>query len=125
MLDQQVKSWRQLVDAIDWRWVLERVEELVDKLKPWVGPEDASDAERERLVRRMLGELELLAHFAEARRGKDDGRWREERAARLARAVEALSGGKDSRRSTQIGWLRRLSTTPRGIRKRQRDVSKP
>jgi hypothetical protein len=40
-----------------------------------------------------LGELALL-HFAEARRGMDDGRWREERAARLAKAVEALSGGR-------------------------------
>jgi hypothetical protein len=46
------------------------------------------------LVRRMLGELALLVHFAEARRGLDDGRWREERAKRLARAVEALSGGR-------------------------------
>ena len=53
-----------------------------------------SDAEREGLARRMLGELALLAHFAEARRGMDDGRWREERAKRLARAVEALSGGR-------------------------------
>jgi hypothetical protein len=42
----------------------------------------------------MLGELALLVHFAEARRGMDDGRWREERAKRLARAVEALSGGR-------------------------------
>jgi hypothetical protein len=94
VLDQQVKSWRQLVDAIDWRWVLERVEELVDKLKPWVGPEDASDAVREGLMRRMLGELALLTHFAEARRGMDDSNWREERAKRLARAVETLSGGR-------------------------------
>ncbi len=89
-----VKSWRELVDAIDWRWILKRVEELVDKLKPWIGPERMSDAEREGLVRRMLGELELLVHFAEARRGMDDDRWREERAKRLAKAVEALSGGK-------------------------------
>jgi hypothetical protein len=42
----------------------------------------------------MLGELALFAHFAEARKGLDDGRWREERAVRLAEAVEALSGGK-------------------------------
>jgi hypothetical protein len=63
-------------------------------LKPWIGPEKMSDAEREGLASRMLGELELLAHFAEARRGKDDGRWREERAARLAKAVEALSSGR-------------------------------
>jgi hypothetical protein len=89
-----VKSWRELVDAIDWSWVLERVEELADELKPWIGREDASNAEREGLVRRMLGELALLAHFAEARRGLDDDRWREERVRRLARAVEALSGGK-------------------------------
>ena len=38
LLNQQVKSWRELVDAIDWSWVLERVEELADKLKPWIGP---------------------------------------------------------------------------------------
>jgi hypothetical protein len=73
---------------------LERVEELTDELKPWIGRKKMSDAEREGLVRRMLGELALLAHFAETRRGMDDGRWREERAARLAKAVEALSGGR-------------------------------
>ena len=89
-----VKSWRELVDAIDWSWVLKKVEELADELKPWIGPERASDAEREGLVRRMLGELELFVHFAEARRGMDDGKWREERAKRLAKAVEALSGGR-------------------------------
>jgi hypothetical protein len=89
-----VKSWRELVDAIDWRWVLERVEELADELKPWIGPKKMSDAEREGLARRMLGELALFVHFAEARRGKDDDKWREERAKRLARAVEALSGGR-------------------------------
>jgi len=89
-----VKSWRELVDAIDWSWVLERVRELVNELKPWIGPERASDVEREGLVRRMLGELALLAHFAEARRGMDDGRWREERTKRLAKAVEALSSGR-------------------------------
>ncbi len=89
-----VKSWRELVDAINWRWVLKKVEELADKLKPWIGPEKMGDVEREGLVRRMLSELALLAHFAEARRGVDDDRWREERAKRLARAVEALSGGK-------------------------------
>jgi len=94
LLGRPVKSWRELVDAIDWSWVLKRVEELVDELKPWIGPERANNVERERLVRRMLGELALLAHFAEARRGMDDGRWREERAKRLARAVEALSGGR-------------------------------
>ncbi|MFZ8807658.1 MAG: hypothetical protein ACO2PN_06090 [Pyrobaculum sp.] len=89
-----VKSWRELVGAIDWSWVLERVGELAGALKSWIGPEKMSDAERERLVRRMLGELALLVHFAEARRGMDDGRWREERVRRLARAVEALSGGR-------------------------------
>jgi hypothetical protein len=89
-----VQSWRELVDAIDWSWVLKKVEELADELKPWIGPERASDAEREGLVRRMLGELALLAHFAEARRGMNDSRWREERARRLAKAVEALSGGR-------------------------------
>jgi len=45
-------------------------------------------------VRRMLGELALLVHFAEARRGKNDSEWREERVKRLAKAVEALSGGR-------------------------------
>ena len=89
-----VKSWRELVDAIDWSWVLKRVEELAGALKPWIGPERASDAEREGLARRMLGELALLVHFAEARRGMDDGEWRKERVKRLAKAVEALSGGR-------------------------------
>jgi hypothetical protein len=89
-----VKSWRELVDAIDWSWVLKRVEEMVEKLKPWIGPEGAGDEEREGLVRRMLGELALLAHFAEARKVKDDDEWREERAKKLARTVKALSGGK-------------------------------
>jgi len=94
LLGRAVKSWRELVDAVEWSRVLERVEELADKLKPWIGPEEMSNAERESHMRRMLGELALLAYFAEARRGMDDGRWREERAKRLARAVEALSGGK-------------------------------
>jgi len=94
LLGRPVKSWRELVDAIDWSWVLERVGELAGALKSWIGPEKMSDAERERLVRRMLGELALLVHFAEARRGKDDSRWREERAKKLAKAVEALSGGR-------------------------------
>ncbi len=88
-----MKNWRELVDAINWSWVLERVEELADELKPWIGPERASDAEREDLMRRMLGELALFVHFAEARRGLDDSRWREERAKRLAKVVETLSGG--------------------------------
>jgi hypothetical protein len=94
VLGRRVENWRELVDAIDWRRALERVEELADELKPWIGPEQLSDAEREWWVRRMLGELALLAHFAEARRSKDDGRWREERVKRLAKAVETLSGGK-------------------------------
>ncbi len=94
LLGRRVESWRELVDAIDWRWVLKRVEELADELKPWIGPEGMSDVEREGLMRRMLGELALLAHFAEARRGMDDNKWRGERAKRLAKAVEALSGGK-------------------------------
>ena len=89
-----VKSWRELVDAIEWRWVLERVKKMAGTLKPWIGSEKASDAKREELVRRMLDELALLVHFAEARRGMDDDKWREERARRLARAVEALSGGR-------------------------------
>ncbi len=67
LLGRTVKSWRELVDAIDWSWVLKKVEELADELKPWIGPEDASDVEREGLARRMLGELTLLVHFAEAR----------------------------------------------------------
>jgi len=94
LLGRVVKSWRELVDAIDWRWVLKKVEEMVEKLKPWIGPESADDVEREGLVRRMLGELELVAHFVEARKGMDDSKWREERVKRLARAVEALSGGR-------------------------------
>ncbi|MFZ8807851.1 MAG: hypothetical protein ACO2PN_07070, partial [Pyrobaculum sp.] len=94
LLGRSVKSWRELVDAIDWSWVLKRVEELADELKPWIGPEKMGDVEREGLARRMLGELALLVHFAEARRGKDDSRWREERAKRLAIAVETLSNGR-------------------------------
>jgi hypothetical protein len=94
VLGQRVESWRELVDAIDWTWVMEKVGGLVDALKPWIGRKKVSNAEREGLVRRMLGELALLTHFAEARWGMDDGRWREERAARLAKAVEALSGGR-------------------------------
>ncbi len=94
LLGQRVESWRELVDAIDWSWVLMRVERLADKLKPWIGPEGMGDVEREGLVRRMLGELALLVHFAKARRKMDDGKWREERARRLAKAVEALSGGR-------------------------------
>jgi hypothetical protein len=92
LLNQQVESWRGLVDAIDWSRVLERVGELVDELKPRIGRKKMDDAEREGLVKRMLGELALLTHFAETRRGKNDGEWREERVKRLARAVEALSG---------------------------------
>jgi hypothetical protein len=94
LLGRRVKNWRELVDAIDWSWVLERVGELADELKPWIGPEKMDNAEREELVRRMLGELAFLVHFAEARRGMDDDKWRAERAVRLAKAVEALSGGR-------------------------------
>ncbi|MCC6035731.1 MAG: hypothetical protein LM559_01595 [Pyrobaculum sp.] len=92
LLGRRVESWRELVDAIDWSWVLRKVGELADKLKPWIGRKDASDAEREDLMRRMLGELALLVHFAETRRGKNDGDWREERIKMLAKAVEDLSG---------------------------------
>jgi hypothetical protein len=74
VLDQQVESWRGLVGAIDWSWVLKKVEELTNELKPWIGSKKTNNAEREGLARRMLGELELLTHFAEARRGKDDSR---------------------------------------------------
>jgi hypothetical protein len=94
VLGLRVESWRELVDAIDWSRVLKRVGGLADKVKPWIGPEKMSDAERERLVKRMLDELALFVHFAEAREGKDDGRWRGERIKRLVRAMEALSGGK-------------------------------
>jgi hypothetical protein len=94
LLGRTVKSWRELVDAINWSWVLKRVEELADELKPWIGPEKMGGVEREGLARRMLGELALLVHFAEARRGKDDSRWREERVKRVVKAVEALSGGR-------------------------------
>ncbi|MFP3200406.1 MAG: PaRep2b protein, partial [Thermoproteus sp.] len=94
LLGRPVRSWRELVDSIGWSRVLERVGELADELKPWIGSEEASDAEREGLARRILGELALFAHFAEARRGLDDGEWREERVKRLSRAVEALSGGR-------------------------------
>jgi len=73
---------------------LKKVEELAGALKPWIGRVDASDAEREGLARRMLGELALLVHFAETRRGMDGGRWREERATRLSKVVAALSGGR-------------------------------
>ena len=94
LLGRTVNNWRELVDAIDWSWVLKKVEELINELKPWIGPEKMGDDEREGLVRRMLGELALLTHFAEARRGMDDDKWREERVKRLAKAVEALSGGR-------------------------------
>jgi hypothetical protein len=94
LLGRTVKSWRELVDAIDWRRVLKRVEEMADTLKPWIGPERASDAEREGLMRKIISELALFVHFVEARRGMDDGRWREERTKRLAMAVEELSGGR-------------------------------
>ncbi|MFZ8810888.1 MAG: hypothetical protein ACO2PN_22615 [Pyrobaculum sp.] len=93
-LGRTVKSWRELVDAIDWSWVSERVGKLTGELKSWIGPESADDAEREELARRMLGELALLVHFAEARKVKDDGEMGKEGAKRLSRAVEALSCGR-------------------------------
>ena len=94
LLGRTVKSWRELVDAINWSQVLKKVEELVDKLKPWIGSEGANEAERGELARRMLDELALLAYFAEARRGMDDDKWREGRIKRLAEAAEDLSGGR-------------------------------
>jgi hypothetical protein len=113
LLNQQVESWRQLVDAIDWRRVLEKVEELAGELKPWIGSEKMDDVEREGLVRRMLGELALLVRFAEARRGMDDGRWREERVKRLSRAVEELISGRitgdDAERRIVSGYAERLA----------------
>ena len=63
-------------------------------MKHWIGRRDANEEEREELMRRMLGELALLVHFVEARRGMDDSKWREERSKRLAKAVEAMSGGR-------------------------------
>jgi hypothetical protein len=94
LLGRPVKSWRDLVNAINWRWVLKRVEELVDELKPRIGRKKMDNAKREGLVRRMLGELALFVHFAEARSGMDNDKWREERTKRLAEAVEALSNGR-------------------------------
>ncbi|MFZ8807199.1 MAG: PaRep2b protein, partial [Pyrobaculum sp.] len=94
LLGRAVNSWRELVDVIDWCWVLERVRELADALKPWIGPESAYNAEREDLVRRMLGELALFVHFIEAKRGKNNNKWHEERVLMLSRTVEALSGGR-------------------------------
>jgi len=94
LLGRTVKSWRELVDAIDWSWVLKRVEELADELKPCIGPESADNAEREDLVRRMLGELALFVHFIEAKRGENNNKWHKERVMMLSRAVEALSGGR-------------------------------
>ncbi len=38
VLDRRVESWQELVDAINWSWVLKKVEELVNELKPWIGP---------------------------------------------------------------------------------------
>jgi len=105
LLGRAVKSWRELVDAIDWRWVLKRVEELADELKPWIGHKKMDSAKREGLVGRMLGELTLLVHFAEARRGMDDDKWHAERAKRLARAVEALSGGRiTGNHAEELAW---------------------
>jgi hypothetical protein len=94
LLGHTIKSWRELVDAIDWSWVVEKVEKLAGELKPWIGPEKMGDVEREGLARRMLGELALLAHFAETRKGLSDDEWREERVKRLTRAVEMMSSGR-------------------------------
>jgi hypothetical protein len=92
LLGRSVKSWRELVDSIDWSWVLEGAKELADAVRPWiVGRKGADEVEREKLLERMLEELALFVRFIKARRGLDDGRWREERARRLARAVETLS----------------------------------
>ncbi len=38
LLGQRVESWRELVDAINWSWVSERVEELVAELSPGLAP---------------------------------------------------------------------------------------
>jgi hypothetical protein len=95
LLGRPVKSWRELVDAIDWSWVLERAKELADAVRPWiVGHEEADEVERIKLLEKMLEELALFVRFIKARKGLDDGRWREERARRLAKAVETLGRGK-------------------------------
>jgi hypothetical protein len=95
LLGHPVKSWRELVDAIDWSWVLGRAKELADAVRPWiVGHEEADEVERIKLLEKMLEELALFVRFIKARKGLDDGRWREERARRLAKAVETLSSGK-------------------------------
>ena len=95
LLGRPVKSWRELVDTIDWSWVLERAKELADAVSPWiVGHEEADEVERIKLLEKMLEELALFVRFIKARKGLDDGRWREERARRLAKAVETLSGRK-------------------------------
>jgi hypothetical protein len=92
LLGRPVKSWRELVDAIDWSWVLGRAKELADAVRPWiVGHEEADEVERIKLLEKMLEELALFVRFIKARKGLDDGRWREERARRLAKAVETLS----------------------------------
>jgi hypothetical protein len=92
LLGRPVKSWRELVDTIDWSWVLERAKELADAVSPWiVGHEEADEVERIKLLEKMLEELALFVRFIKARKGLDDGRWREERAKRLAKAVETLS----------------------------------
>jgi len=92
LLGRPVKSWRELVDTIDWSWVLERAKELADAVSPWiVGHEEADEVERIKLLEKMLEELALFIRFIKARKGLDDGRWREERAKRLAKAVETLS----------------------------------
>ncbi len=106
LLGLRVESWRELVDAIDWRRVLEKVEELAGELKPWIGSEKMSDVEREGLVRRMLDELELLTRFAEERRGMDDDGWRVKRAKRLAEVVETLSEGRIAGEyAERLAWL--------------------
>ena len=94
LLSRHVESWRKLVDTIDWSWVLKRVEEMADTLKPWIGHEDTSDTEREGLMRKIISELALFVHFVKARRGMDDDKWREERIKRLAKEVKDLSGGR-------------------------------
>lgn len=95
LLGRPVKSWRELVDAIDWSWVLGRAKDLADAVRPWiVGHEEADEVERIKLLEKMLEELALFVRFIKARKGLDDGMWREERARRLAKAVETLSRRK-------------------------------
>ncbi len=65
LLGRPVRSWRELADAIDWSWVLERAKELADAVRPWiVGHEEADEVERIKLLEKMLKELALFVRFS-------------------------------------------------------------